>query len=1182
MRGLALVLPMLWTAGIAGEMAPDVLASADRTPVIRVYSVEDGLPSAGIDALAEDGEGFLWIGTEGGLVRFDGSRFEVMRHDPEDPRSLPANVIHHLMPAAGGGVWAGVHNRGLVRINREMETEQYFPARGDGGELPDDHLWTLATDCQGHLWMGFFESGLGRLDPESGEFVLFDAETMGIGDSTLLPVDLRLDDQCRLWLAGIGTVLVVEPGDPPEFHKILDEYIDLQARPVQGVLHTMEPEPGVVWLGTYEGIIQVESSAPEALAGEDLEAAERLLEAAIVRSIEPVDDGHYWAATGAGLYYLDESGKAIEHLAPVDQVPDSLPAHRFAGGLVDREGGYWAGSQEQGLVYFPRGWNAFGRYRATTSTGYLSGHSRITALRPGLDGESILVGRQYAGVERLDPETGEIRRLVDDATTMAEARATTIVDLYEESPQVIWVARRNGVHRLDLASDELTEFTPETERAGLAFAFIRPAGDRHLWLGSRNTGLFRMSRDEPGEFEQWWDRGEGSYHLPTRIIRFLETGPDGKLWLGTDRGLFRFNDDEAFDPLEAFPARSYTDMYPDGERLWLLAETGLEKWHLDSGTPELEQQWTDRDGLPAGNLLHLHPDGQGALWLTSSAGLARLDLESGRLRAFSRSDGLGSNDFLDNAAFRSPDGRIFAGTADGIVVLDPARVPPEPAAPGVVIREFQAGGQVMPVGDGQSLELDHQQNTLQISYMAPAFLAPERNRYRFRLDGWDDDWVDSGQQTSQFYSRLPPGRYRFRVQAASGAGDWTGPEATRDFVIRPPAWRTGWAYLGYGLFGLALTGAGWNAARRYRRRQTQLEAERQANAAKSEFLAMMSHEIRTPMHGVMGMVDLLRRSTLTNEQHRMLETLSGSGRQLLRTLNDILDLSRIEAGHLALHRETFNILELLEQIVDLHAARARSKGLEIYLLPSARLPRFIEGDPDRLGQVLGNLLSNGLKFCQQGGVRVEVWGSPGQTLSLAVTDTGPGMTEEQSQRLFKPFSQIDQGITRRHSGAGLGLVICRRLVEGMGGQIEVQSWPNRGSRFTVRLPFEPSRAPVPPVSSRLLSRASLHVLARPQPARVILRLARRWGIHTRIVSPAECIADQEYPPDFLLVDPGLQGAGEAAGRAHQGTRVLVFEDPAFSPSFDDLHPTIAWPLAESRLISALLDGMIERVSGAGK
>ena len=337
------------------------------------------------------------------------------------------------------------------------------------------------------------------------------------------------------------------------------------------------------------------------------------------------------------------------------------------------------------------------------------------------------------------------------------------------------------------------------------------------------------------------------------------------------------------------------------------------------------------------------------------------------------------------------------------------------------------------------------------------------------LEGLDRQWNEVGSdQRLVTYPAVPPGDYIFRVQASSYRGVWNEPGATLHIAILPPWWATWWfrSLMGLAFVGLILGAykvadqraeAAGKAARcagataHHGTAAPQTREAEEATAMKSMFLANMSHEIRTPMNAVIGMAYLALKTPLSEKQRDYVTKIHNAGTSLLGVINDILDVSKIEAGRLDIEAVDFRLDDVIASVTSITAQKAQDKGLEFLVEVADSVPQNLVGDPLRLGQVIANLINNAIKFTEQGDVylKAELLEQVGERarLRFSVKDTGIGMTPEQAARLFQPFSQADASTTRKHGGTGLGLTICRRLVELMGGEIWLESEPGNGSTF---------------------------------------------------------------------------------------------------------------------------------------
>ena len=660
------------------------------------------------------------------------------------------------------------------------------------------------------------------------------------------------------------------------------------------------------------------------------------------------------------------------------------------------------------------------------------------------------------------------------------------------------------------------------------------------------------------------------------------------LWLGTKDGLSRFDRTteqfttyrhNAEDP-HAASLNTVTAIHEDKRGLlWVGTMFGLSQFDRSLGTFTV---FTKKDGLPNTPVRGIQEDGEGYLWLATGNGLTRFHPLTRTLRHYSESDGLPGNLLNPNGAegcWQSPSGEMVFASTKGVTTFYPDRLSPSPYVPPVVLTEFRLFNKAVergpdsplhkPIWATDSLTLTHTQSIFTLEFAGLSYAAPEKNRYRYRLEGLESEWneVDSRRRQAT-YTSLAPGRYVFRLQASNKDGVWNEKGVTLALTVLPPWWATLWfrSLTGLAFVGLIL-GAYKARIKGLKQREKQLDAlvqqrttelvaanqrAEEATAMKSMFLANMSHEIRTPMNAVIGMAYLALKTPLSEKQRDYVNKIHNAGTSLLGVINDILDFSKIEAGRLDIEAVDFRLDDVIASVTSITAQKAQDKGLEFLVDVADSVPQTLVGDPLRLGQVIANLINNAIKFTEQGEVYLtaELLEQVGEraTLGFSVMDTGIGMTPDQAARLFQPFSQADASTTRKHGGTGLGLTICRRLVELMGGEIWLESEPGDGSTFlftvSVGVSSGVARSRVAPEQLRAVSAL---VVDDNAAARDILVHAL-VGVCARVdavSSGEEAIAavrqhDSDRPYDVIFMDwrmPGMDGI--------QATR-LIKEDPSLT------------------------------------
>ncbi len=1095
------------------------------------WQAEQGLPQNSVTAITQTRDGYLWLGTQEGLVRFDGVRFTVF-----DTRSTPElgnNFVLCLLEDRAGRLWIGTYG-GLTKLESGRFT-RYTTREG----LPHDQVRALLEDRSGRLWIGTLGGGAIRM--EAGKLVRDPAVDALPGKRIRAFAE---DRHGALWMAteeglgklSAGVVRLYTTADGLTHKDIRALFLDRQ---------------GALWIGTDGGgLDRLAHGAITALTAKDG------LPHDLVRSLHGDAAGNLFVGTwGGGLGRLS-NGRLTAITAR-----EGLASDQIWTIYEDREGSLWVGTDAGGLHRFKDG-----AFTAMTTREGLTNDVAMSLLedRSG----ALWVGTYGGGLDRLAPDG-----TVTAFTTANGLPHDTVQALHEGRDGTLWIGTSGGgLGRLSRGT-----LTALTTRDGLTSDLVRSLlEDRAgtLWIGTDGGGLCRL-RD--GTITAVTPR-DGS---PFDVVLCLLEDRSGNLWIGTDGGglgLLSNGRLTARTTREGMSNDIVSALHEDRDGTLWIGTSGGGLGRLKGG----RLAWVSRkEGLFDDTVFSILEDDAGQLWMSCNKGIFRAsrqeleDVMDGKRPAvasiaYGTADGMKSAECNAGtpAGWKARDGRFWFGTLRGAVAVDPRRVAGNPLPPPVVIEEVLVDGRLS--ARAGPLRLPAGTRSVEVHYTGLSLLSPSRVRFRYQLAGFDPEWVDAGTRRTAYFTNLPHGEYSFRVKACNNDGLWNEEGASLAFTVEPRFHETGLFRLLAALAAVAVPYGAYRARLwRVRARERELvalveertrnlraekerteaalaeaeEHERRAEAAsqaKSVFLANMSHELRTPLNAVLGFNQLLERDpAITGESREGLAIIQRSGEHLLGLINDVLSISKIEAGRLSLEPRPFQLKELLSAVHAMVRVRAESKDLPVVFELDPGLPDVVLGDDGKLRQVLVNLLGNAVKFTERGHVSLRARWESGRA-RFEVEDTGPGIAPAELATLFAPFVQTESGRKARE-GTGLGLAISRQIVNLMGGDVSVTSTPGQGTTFRVEVDLPESELVARPERGRVVGlaegqeRCRVLVVDDTDENRLLLtRLLRSIGFEVREAANGALAIEewQSFKPHAIFMDmrmPVMDGV-EAARR----------------------------------------------------
>jgi signal transduction histidine kinase/ligand-binding sensor domain-containing protein len=771
-------------------------------------SVDQGLSQSWVHSIWQDWQGFLWIGTEDGLNRYDGYEFEIFRHDLDDPTSLADNNIMAVIEDADQRLWVGTLN-GLDRLDHNTNSfihYRYDPA--DATSLGGMQISSLYLDRQNILWVGTNDGGLNRYDPETDSFTRYRnnaGDPQSLSDNNVLSI--LEDTEGVLWVGTATGGLNAFDRETEKFTHYRYDRNDSYSLSSDAVRALFEDSRGDLWVGTDTGGLNLFDRITQDFKHYRNETGNLFsLSSDEVRAIYEDPDGELWVGTKAGLDRLDRGkDRFISYRYDSNDIY-SIGSDSIWTLFEDRSGILWIGTGGGGLSKYTGSLQKFKLYQRRTNQVNTFSDNDVLAIAEDQNG-FLWVGTHFGGLNRLDRNGNSVRIFRHNANRASSIAGDDVRALLVDHTGRLWVGyNRGGLDYLDSRTEYFIHMTnsPDdpTSLAEDRVTTLFEDRDGNLWVGLWTMGMDRLN-PEDGTFTHYQHDADNPNSLVDNRVRVIYQDREGLFWIGTYGGLSIWdpetdtytnysNDPDDPDSLSNDIVRAF---YEDAHgNMWIATYGGgLNCFKRDS---QKFIRFTIKDGLPSNALSGILVDERSNLWISSNAGLTRFDPQRESFRNYSSKDGLQGDEFNGGAFYKTSDGEMFFGGINGFNSFYPQDVQDNTNVPPVVITAFRKFNKTVrtDLQPGEIIELDYTDNFISFDFAALDYYAPSRNQYTYMLEGFDRQWIAAGTRRYASYTNLKGGNYVFRVRGSNSDGVWNAEGFSVIIHVTPPFWETWWFF----------------------------------------------------------------------------------------------------------------------------------------------------------------------------------------------------------------------------------------------------------------------------------------------------------------------------------------------------------------------------------------------------
>ena len=1074
----------------------------DPVQLYDFVSIKEGISKVGIYTIVQDDLGFIWLGTNGaGLYRYDGISYTNFKYHIKDSSSLSSSRVLSSYLDSENRLWFGTED-GLNLYDRE--NDRFKRIDNAAIESPEGGMTisSIIESPDGHLLVGTLNQGLFKLKlPEFWFEKIISKEVL---DSQTLNINaLAYDINGKLYAATDRGIKEYDPKTKTlkPFNLTEENGAELQniEMPIESLIID---DFNQMWAGSRSnGLLKITLVSDDAISRNP--SVEHLkMTTNQILSLLDLKDGTIMCGTeNDGLYHLDDSGRILNNYASNEDSEHKIHSNSIWSMFLDNQDRIWLGYYNKGVSVYDRLYDKFKELEQIDQNSNSLNHGSVTAMVQDQK-ERLWIATDGGGIDIYDEPSNKILHINKDNQVHYKGLSNNYIEaLFRDSQNNLWAGSwEGGLFLLKNGSKTFKNFTVETTDGALSSNTILSMDEDKegvIWMGSFNGGLNSYNLNTK-QFKHY-DEGPFVDNRFTDVeIRKVLVDQNDAIWLGSSSGLFKLEtQDDGERSLVNMQERMPADflLHNSSNNILSLFETddgtlwiGTRGAGLCKYDPKTDQfSWYgEHNGLMEENVNGIAEGLDGSIWLAGNTGITKLDRTIDAFTNYSSNDGLVSDDYNINSTFRDAEGRLYFGSFKGVDYFNPLDINVNQHAPDLYLTEFKLFNEnVVPNGKKSplskvisrtdSLTLNSDQSVFTIEYSSINFTRPEKNEYAYYLEGYENDWNYVGKKRSATYTNLDAGDYVFRLKAANNDGVWSEKPLDLHISILPPWWKTAWAILAYILLflgGLYLL----NVLTKNRLRDKQMVEnernnrllEKELNEKKLQFFTNISHEFRTPLSLIISPLEDLMKNDHDQLPERVKQkhyTIHKNTNRLFRLINELIDFRKLDLGKIKIKVRKMELVSFAKGVASHFKEEAFSKNIHFSIDADLHKIPFW-ADESMLEKIIFNILSNAFKVTPEGGaISMELsLIEDGVKLPLAddskkikgveikISDTGPGLSKDQVNRIFKRFYQVDNLNKIYYGGTGIGLEVVKNFVKLHKGKIKVKSEVGSGTTFKVILP----------------------------------------------------------------------------------------------------------------------------------